>query len=78
MTSRLSAADESEWTINAYRQPGHTPFNIDDFTKRARAKATGRSAVLGGSKTSKNTLDKKNTGGDRKNEHQRKPSGAWA
>ena len=63
MASGLSAADESEWTCRAYRQAGHTPFNIGDVTKRARAKATGRSAVLGGSKTSKNTLDKKNTGG---------------
>ena len=63
MASGLSAADESEWTSRAYRRAGHTPFNIDDATKRGRAKATGRSAVMGGSKTSTNTLDKKNTGG---------------
>ena len=52
MASGLSAADESGWAINAHRQPGPTPFNIDYDTKRARAKATGRSAVLRGSKTS--------------------------
>ena len=54
--------DESEWASKAYRQPGHIPFNIGDVTKRARAKATGRSEIFGGSMTSKNTLDKKNTG----------------
>ena len=30
MASGLSAADKSEWTSRAYRQAGHTPFNIDD------------------------------------------------
>ena len=65
MASGLSAADESEWTSRAYRQAGHTPFNIDDVTKRARAKATGRSAVLDGPETSKGTLDIKNTGKSR-------------
>ena len=62
----ISAADEGEWTSRAYRQAGHTPFNIGDVTKRARTKATGRSAVLCGSKYSKSKLDKKNTGGVRK------------
>ena len=66
LASGLSAADESEWTSRAYRQVGYTPFTIDDANKRARAKATGRSEVLGGSKTSRNILDNKNTGGVRK------------
>ena len=34
MASGLSAADESEWTSRAYRQAGHTPFNIDDVIQQ--------------------------------------------
>ena len=66
MGSELSAAEESEWASRAYRQPGHIPSIIGDVSKRARAKATGRSAVLGVTKISKNKLDKKNTAGGRK------------